>query len=94
MKKLLLIFSFVLIGSCVSSFAQTHTYRYLYTVNRETEVKDKTFVDGTKKYITFTNGKSFCYESDQNGVKKVWTTGGYLPTEGKNEFHYIGRAHV
>lgn len=90
MKKLLLTLSALLLISCAGSFAQTYTYKYLFTVNSETGVKSKSYGDSYRVYVTFTKNKSFCYESDQNGVKKsdLISRG-----EGYNEFHYVSGAN-
>lgn len=87
MKKLLILLSILMLCS-VGASAQTYTYKYLFSVEKDTGVKKKHFKEGHKRYITFTNGKSFCYNSDQNGVKKAQTSFGFLPIEGANEYHY------
>lgn len=91
MKKLLLVLSFLLVGSCVAAFAQTYTYKYLYTVNTETGVKTNEYSSGRTIYVTFTNGKNMCYQSDKNGVKiKAYNPMQIYGTweEGRDEYHY------
>lgn len=84
MKKTL-VFLAVLMLCCVGVSAQTHTYKYLFTVNTDTGVKSKTFGDSYRVYVTFTNNKRLCYQSDQNGVRMsdIISRG-----EGYNEYHY------
>lgn len=84
MKKVALLLSICIFG-CANIYAQTYTYRYLYTVAKQTEEKSKTFGVNYKKYVTFTNNKSFCYFSDQNGIK---SSDMISRGEGYNEYHY------
>lgn len=69
MKKVLMISIMLLVGA-LSANAQTYCYKNLYKVNKN-GVKEKT--SGMIEFITFTNNKSTCYESDENGIAKTHT---------------------
>ena len=62
--------STLLLVGVLSVSAQTYCYKNLYKVNKN-GVKEKT--SGMIEYITFTNNKSTCYESDENGIAKTHT---------------------
>lgn len=69
MKKLLMISVMLLVGA-LSVSAQTYCYKNLYKVNKN-GVREKT--SGMIRYVTFTNNKSTCYESDENGIAQTYT---------------------
>ena len=58
-----------LVGT-LSVSAQTYYYKYLYQIDPQTGMKNNPGNGSTGVYITFTNGKSACYESDKNGILK------------------------
>lgn len=96
MKKLLFTLSALLLISCVGSFAQTYTYKYLYTVNTETGVKSNEYSSGRTIYVTFTNGKNMCYPSDRNGVKvKAYNPMQIYGTweEGRDDYYYVSNSN-
>ena len=73
MKRFILMVLFVL---CVSSaYGQTYYYKYVCHVEKNTGAKSKmdAFVKEHGFYITFTNGKSYCYRSDANGIKTQYS---------------------
>lgn len=64
MRKLLIIAVFIV--SSISCMAQTYRYERVYSVNRNTEVKQKS---SGEYYITFTSNKNKCFFSDKDGYK-------------------------
>lgn len=67
MKKLFL--SALMCLCCSFILGQTYYYKYLYWVEKETEVKHSvTNPESNNKYVTFVNNKSMCYFSDANGA--------------------------
>lgn len=65
MRYILLILCLFVAANTVS--AQTYYYKFLYAVNPETGEKTKEYGD---VYVTFSNNKKTCYESDENGYAK------------------------
>ncbi len=80
-----------LIG-CNLTIGQTFCYKHLYNVDKKTGVK----MESRQKdlcYFTFNSNKSFCYLSDENGIKKNPSQMPFSTsrTKGANEYKYIGK---
>ncbi len=87
MKKFF-IFAMFIIAYSINVGAQTYCYKYLYTVDKETGVRGKDYI--SEVFITFAHNKNTCYQSDEDGIKKVRSHGFnyYNPcvTTGENEY--------
>jgi hypothetical protein len=101
MKKTILIIGLVLLAASgafaqVSVAGQTFYYKYLYTVDSDTEVRstggntmwgDRPMPDAI--YITFT--RNSCYTSDETGISKTYYNISSIVISGANEtFIYQG----
>ncbi|MBQ5844092.1 MAG: hypothetical protein IIW52_04470 [Alistipes sp.] len=90
-KRVLIVIVAILCCGGLECAAQTYCYKYLYTVNSDTGEKSMGGLKAHNIYITFTNNKNYCYESDKNGIKKEWQDPVYISgifKEGANQFYY------
>ncbi|MDE6778128.1 MAG: hypothetical protein K2J51_01450, partial [Alistipes sp.] len=89
MKKLFLSLIILLSVSGMSE-AQTYCYKYAYRVNKDTGVKKE--LHHNLSFYTFNSNKSFCYLSDENGMKGSINNGigmNITRTDGWGEYRYI-----
>lgn len=92
MKKIFLSL-IVLFSGCNMVEAQTYCYKYAYRVNKDTGVKSE--LHHSLSFYTFNSNKSFCYISDENGMKKSKITGmgasysNISRTDGWGEYKYL-----
>ncbi len=94
MKRNLLLLLMALV--CMPFYAQTYCYKLVSTVDKQTGVKSKATTEYV--YLTFQNGKSSCYFSDEDGNSSKASSG--LNTsfgvstgtkyEGENYYTYQG----
>ncbi len=83
MKKLLVISALFMLGA-LSVSAQTYCYKFLYCVTKDGVKKLLPGqVSGALHYMTFTNNKQMCYNTDKDGIYRM----GY----GQFSYRYIGK---
>lgn len=84
MKNLLLMIAlmFSALSAGFDANAQTYAYKYVHSVKDGVKVSGP-IKKGSVFYFTFTNGKSQCYLTDQDG--------NYYDGYGQNSYRFIGR---
>lgn len=72
-------------------YAQTYRYKYLYSINPQSGIKEQFFRDGLTIYITFSNNMMNAYRSDAYGIKEEYQPIVFVPgiyQKGWNEYRY------
>lgn len=88
MKKITLILATLFIYNLAVS--QTLCYKHVYNVNKKTGVKSESS-HNSLYYYTFNANKSYCYLSDENGMKMKPSQMPFSTsrTKGANEYNYV-----